>query len=194
MAEEVVLDKSAFKALAVDTRVNILKILGTRRHTQSELAASLNMSVPTVKEHLDALVKAELVERQDDGHKWIYYALSKKGKAILNPEERKFWILLSTTIITIAGGVTAWFRSTHSYLYVGTAAPAVQPVAQEAAPMLAKSVAPEALAMDSALAAEAAPKDAFPWGWFVLGTLVALQLAFLLYFWIKSRRNKKLLD
>ena len=57
MEEKITLEKDVFKALASDTRIAILKILDKRRHTQSELAVTLKLSVPTVKEHLN---KAEL--------------------------------------------------------------------------------------------------------------------------------------
>ena len=61
------LDKTVIKALSNDTRISILKALKSRRHTQSELATYLDLSVPTVKEHLLALEKAGLVEMHDEG-------------------------------------------------------------------------------------------------------------------------------
>ncbi len=99
------LDKETFKALASGTRVDVLKLLNQRRHMQSEIAASLGLSVPTVKEHLAALEKAGLVERHDEGRKWKYYSLTSKGKGVLNPEEMKIWIVLAMLVFSVVGGI-----------------------------------------------------------------------------------------
>ncbi len=108
---EIRLDKETFKALASTTRVDVLKLLGQRRHMQSELAAALSLSVPTVKEHLAALEKAGLVERHDEGRKWKYYSLTKKGKGVLNPEEMKIWIVLAMLVFSVVGGIFTAFRT-----------------------------------------------------------------------------------
>jgi len=108
------LDKETFKALASETRVDVLKLLGQRRHMQTEMASALGLSVPTVKEHLDALEKAGLVERHEEGRKWKYYSLTKKGKGVLNPEEMKIWIVLGLFILSFVGGIVTMFRSFSS--------------------------------------------------------------------------------
>ncbi|MBU0533150.1 winged helix-turn-helix domain-containing protein [Candidatus Micrarchaeota archaeon] len=99
--EEIVLDRTSFEALAADTRVKILKSLKERRKTLSELSKELNMSVSGTKEHLETLKKAGLIERIDDGHKWKYYELTKKGKGIIGPKEIKVWILLSISTVAL---------------------------------------------------------------------------------------------
>lgn len=101
--DTITLDKGAFKALASDTRVGILKSLGIRRKTLSELAREHGMSVSTIKEHLDNLSGVGLVEQKDEGHKWKYYELTRKGRGVLNPEERKIWILLSISALALLG-------------------------------------------------------------------------------------------
>ncbi len=105
------LDKETFKALASGTRVDVLKLLGKRNHMQSEIASALGLSVPTVKEHLAALEKAGLVERHDEGRKWKYYSLTKKGKGVLNPEEMKIWIVLAMLVFSIVGGIVNYFKT-----------------------------------------------------------------------------------
>lgn len=107
---DLLLDKRTFKALSNETRVRLLKALEVRRHTQSELADSLEVSVPTVKEHLDALVSAGLVERHEEGRKWKYYSLTKKGKNVLHPEEMKILIVLSTFLLSVLGSVLMFVR------------------------------------------------------------------------------------
>ena len=72
---------NTFRALSSPTRLKIIKSLNSRRKTQSELAGELHLHVSTIKEHLDNLVDAELIVQIDDGHKWKYYELTRKGKA-----------------------------------------------------------------------------------------------------------------
>lgn len=99
--DKIVLDRKSFEALAVDTRVKILKSLKERRKTLTEIAKEQKMSVSGIKEHLEILEKTGLIEKIDDGHKWKYYELTKKGKDIVGPKEVKVMILLSTSIVTL---------------------------------------------------------------------------------------------
>jgi len=120
--------------LASGTRVDVLKILDKRRHMQSEIATELNLSVPTVKEHLSALEKAGLVERFDEGRKWKYYALTKKGRGVLHPDDLKIFIVLGTFIIGVVGGIVSILRKPVVNL---------QTFGAESVPMLAKSAVDE---------------------------------------------------
>ncbi|MBN1170238.1 winged helix-turn-helix transcriptional regulator [Candidatus Micrarchaeota archaeon] len=101
MDDRIVLDRKSFEALAVDTRVKILKSLKQRRKTLTELAKEQNMSVSGIKEHLEVLEKTGLIEKIDDGHKWKYYELTKKGNEIIGPREVKVMILLSISIVSL---------------------------------------------------------------------------------------------
>ncbi len=98
--DRIVLDKKAFGALAVDSRVKLLKALTLRRKMLTELAAELKLSASATKEHLDTLVEAGLIEKFDEGHKWKYYALTRKGAGIVTPDrEIKVWVILGISII-----------------------------------------------------------------------------------------------
>lgn len=105
MPSEITLDQRAFKALAGDTRVAVLKSLQERRKTQTELAKELSVSAPTVKDHLEILQSAGLVQEIDDGHKWKYYQLTLKARHLLNPEDRKILILLGASVLGVLGGL-----------------------------------------------------------------------------------------
>ncbi|MEM0475773.1 MAG: winged helix-turn-helix domain-containing protein [Candidatus Norongarragalinales archaeon] len=134
--EKITLEKNAFKALASETRVSILKKLGARRATPSELAASLGISAQAASEHLARLERAGLVRREDEGRKWVYYSLTDKGKALVSPSEsRKIWVLLSLGFLafTVAG-------FSHFFL---------QPAAQLGAASGALGVAPPAFSEKS---------------------------------------------
>jgi predicted transcriptional regulator len=99
--DKIVLDRKSFEALAVDTRVKILKSLKERRKTLTEIAKEQNMSVSGIKEHLSTLENVGLIAKIDDGHKWKYYELTKKGKDVVGPKEVKVLILLSMSILTL---------------------------------------------------------------------------------------------
>jgi len=101
--DKIMLDKKTFRALAVDTRVKILKSLIKRRKTLSELKSELEMSPSSVKEHLDILLKVKLIKKIDDEHKWKYYEITRKGRSILGSKETKVWIVLALAIVAAVG-------------------------------------------------------------------------------------------
>lgn len=107
MGEGIVLDRKSFEALAVETRVKLLKSLRERRKTLTELAEERGMSVSGIKEHLAVLEKAELVRKMDDGHKWKYYELTGKGGEVVAPKELKVWLLLSISAVALLGSALA---------------------------------------------------------------------------------------
>jgi predicted ArsR family transcriptional regulator len=164
---------------------------------QSELAVSLDLSVPTVKEHLAALEKAGLVERHDEGRKWKYYSLTNKGKGVLNPEEMKIWIVLSMFVFSVVGGV--W-----SYLKMLAPSPEIMMEAKmagslestaDAAPMAMKAAVEEgAEAMQSLMAAAPEPLPVaeavnyWPYVFGIAAIVLAVALIYLLY---KSAQYKK---
>ncbi len=99
MDEKITLDRETFRALAVDTRVSILKSLDDEfQLTLTDLSERLGLAPSTVKEHLERLLEVGLIEQIDKGMKWKYYRLTKKGKQLLNPYEKRVWIVLSVTL------------------------------------------------------------------------------------------------
>jgi DNA-binding transcriptional ArsR family regulator len=98
--DKIILDKKSFGALAVDSRVNILKALKERRKTLSELSDELGLSVSSTKEHLGKLVDAELIIKVEDGHKWKYYELTRKGEKLVSPDQTvRVMVLLGISLI-----------------------------------------------------------------------------------------------
>jgi DNA-binding transcriptional ArsR family regulator len=99
------IDRQTLKALAADTRLDILKSLGKRRKTPSELSKELNLATSTVVEHLDKLEEAGLIRREETGHKWIYYNLTEKGSSLVKPKiPMNFVIVISICIIVFLAG------------------------------------------------------------------------------------------
>ncbi|HZX19807.1 MAG TPA: winged helix-turn-helix domain-containing protein [archaeon] len=100
-----------FKALSSKTRTDILKMLDERNFTLSELASKTGMAAPTVKQHASVLMEAGLIELNDEGRKWKYYSLTRKGKKLLeaNTNKSNIFLILSTVIIVGLLGFAAMF-------------------------------------------------------------------------------------
>jgi len=105
--DQVELSTNEFKALSSTTRTNLLKMLNERNYTLSELSTKTGMAAPTVKQHAAVLMGAGLIELQDEGRKWKYYSLTRKGKKIIKSKEQhtNILIILSSTIIVALLGV-----------------------------------------------------------------------------------------
>jgi len=103
MEEKILIDKETLKAIAVDTRLNILKLLSKKKYTLSDIAGILELGVSTIKEHLDILLKAGLIKKEDTERKWKYYSLTFKGKRLIEPREIKVLFAFITTLIAAVG-------------------------------------------------------------------------------------------
>ncbi|HUR70156.1 MAG TPA: winged helix-turn-helix domain-containing protein [Candidatus Thermoplasmatota archaeon] len=109
-ADELPIDVELIKVLASDSRRDILRILGKRRHTLTELAEALGLKKATVLEHLQKLVAAGLIKRMDeDDRLWVYYDLSPRGKRLVRPERTRFYLILGGTAIAavLLGAIVA---------------------------------------------------------------------------------------
>lgn len=111
----VVLDADSFRALAHPTRIDILRRLDEHQMTVSDLARTLTVSKSTAFKHLERLVGAGLVMREDAERKWVYYRISRKGSKMLHSENVTFsllvgWLGMLVGIVLIALAVyLAWF-------------------------------------------------------------------------------------
>jgi len=113
----ITLDQESFKALASEVRVDILKKLDERRQTVTDLSGLLNLSKPTLLEHLEKLQAAGLVKRVDEGRKWIYYELSQKGRKLLHPEKVAIVLALSSAgVLAAIGGFLLLARASGGLL------------------------------------------------------------------------------
>ncbi|WP_052418631.1 ArsR/SmtB family transcription factor [Methanolacinia paynteri] len=111
---EVILDKEIFEVLSSDKRIDILKSLNTRRKTNSELAREFSLQESTMHHHLMKLEEAGLIQPVDSKNKWIYYELTAKGDAILNPDkDTRFTILISSLLTYIAA-----FAAFYTYISI----------------------------------------------------------------------------
>lgn len=103
---KVTLDINAFKALASDTRLDLLKTLDGKRMSLKEISVATKLNKATLHEHLTKLNEAGLVKKNErTGHKWVYYTLSWKGECLLHPENSKIVVLFSATFVAFWIGV-----------------------------------------------------------------------------------------
>lgn len=158
--DKIVLDRKSFEALAVDTRVKILKSLKERRKTLTEISKEQNMSVSGIKEHLETLEKVGLIEKIDDGHKWKYYELTKKGKEIVTPREVKVLIMLSISLIALIASAFFMFPPMSQMEATQTGgAHVTSSEAPMAAPMAEENTAPDDVLYDDEEYGDASAKS-----------------------------------
>jgi len=98
---KITLDQESFKALASDTRIEILKRLDKSQMTVTDLANDLQVNKSAVYKHLSRLLDAGLVKKLEDNRKWVYYKLSMKGMHLLHPEKVQIALMLSATVLAI---------------------------------------------------------------------------------------------
>lgn len=193
------MDRETFKALASETRLDVLHALDNRRMTGSELARELELNKATVHEHLQILGATGLVAKLDEGRKWLYWELTWEGKKLLHPETgTTFNVLLGLSALAGGGGLIALGRALGWWL-ADHVAPAGDSGQQEAA--LAPENADDAdqssstEAMDGSDSSEMVlPNDAMDGGffddggWIFLALLATTVLMVGLAVWLRRRK------
>lgn len=114
---KVTLNRDTFKALASDTRLDILKALDGNKTTLSDLSKTTGLNKATLHEHLNKLTEAGLVKKKGrEGHKWVYYTLTWTGESLLHPENTKIVVMFATTVLALVAGISQlylYFRGTR---------------------------------------------------------------------------------
>jgi DNA-binding transcriptional ArsR family regulator len=107
---KVTLDRETFKALASETRLNILRVLDGKKLSLKDICDATSLNKATLYEHLLKLSEAGLVKRKErEGHKWVYYKLTWKGENLLHPENAKIVVLFTVTFIALFAGIVNLF-------------------------------------------------------------------------------------
>ena len=103
---KITLDRAAFKALASDTRLELLRTLDGKKLSLNDISKETNLNKATLHEHLSKLNEAGLVNKKvREGHKWVYYSLTWKGESLLHPENTKIVVMFSATLISLWAGI-----------------------------------------------------------------------------------------
>ena len=100
------LELEDIKALASDSRLEILKALDGKRLSLSDITKITNLKKATLHAHLSKLLGAEFIKKKErKGHKWVYYKLTWKGECLLHPENSKIVVLFSLAFFSFPIGV-----------------------------------------------------------------------------------------
>jgi len=114
---KVTLNLNDFKALASETRLDILRSLDGKKMSLNEISTATKLHKMTLHEHLSKLVEAGFVKKKErEGHKWVYYKLSWKGEGLIHPENTKVVVLFSTTFITLLFGIIGLVNIANSII------------------------------------------------------------------------------
>jgi DNA-binding transcriptional ArsR family regulator len=190
--DRITLDRDVFKALASDTRLDILKALDVRQKTVTELARELDLNKATVFEHLEKLAAVGLIQKieEDKERKWVYWQLSWTGRRLLHPEQITLAILLSTAGGALASGLLAlwvWWRTLLPTSASTGFQPSLPTTAEKSAdqPQTAAGLAPP----DPRAADAAAAHDPL-WMW-VAVAFVALCMALVVAAYVVRRQAAK---
>lgn len=100
------LEINDIKALASDSRLEILKALDGKRLNLKDITTITQLNKATLHTHLSKLLEAGFVKKKErEGHKWVYYKLTWKGECLLHPENTRIVVLFSLAILSFAAGV-----------------------------------------------------------------------------------------
>ena len=103
---KVTLNKDMFKALASDTRLDILRTIDGKKMGLKDISHATNLNKATLHEHLKKLYEADLVKRKErEGHKWVYYKLSWKGASLLHPENTRIVVMFAAAFVILFFGI-----------------------------------------------------------------------------------------
>ena len=106
---KVTLDKNMFRALASETRLNILKNLDGKKMNLKDVSDKTKLNKATLHEHLSKLHEAGLIKRKErEGQKLVYYKLTWKGNSLLHPENNRIIVMFSTTFLALFFGIVGF--------------------------------------------------------------------------------------
>lgn len=100
MEDRITIDRNTLKLLASETKMELLKKLGKSQLTLTDMSKTMGMSPSTIKEHLDELSRAGLILQKDEGRKWKYYELTRTGRQITSPTEKRVYFLLGLSALS----------------------------------------------------------------------------------------------
>ncbi len=196
---EVALSANEFKALSSKTRVEIIKLLGARKHNLTEISNKLSMRLPTIKQHLGVLERAGLIEQIESARKWKYYSLTAKGNALVGKAEASILIVLALAGIAMVGLLYEFAGKLAIFFSQGSIGPIVENALQEAPKMMSAGIAGATEAVEekaAEIAADSAAKQAVQAAATisitdaVLYLVVIVALALIIVFFIAKVRKK----
>lgn len=110
MESQVTIDRNTLKALVVESRLDILKLLVEKPYTLSDISELLKLKKPTVSEHLKVLEESGLIKKEDTKRKWKYYSLTFKGRKLVQPKEVAVMFAFAINIAALVGVVGFYLK------------------------------------------------------------------------------------
>jgi DNA-binding transcriptional ArsR family regulator len=118
--KRVTVGPDVFEALSSEERISILKLLDTNKQmTGTDVANVLGISKSSAFKQLNRLARAGLVDRMDEGRKWIYYRNTSKAERLLHPEDVTITLVLGAAVAAIVVGLLI-LVSIHPIIGPGT--------------------------------------------------------------------------
>lgn len=138
-------------ALASDTRKCILKCLSQKNHRPSDLSRELKKNKSTIVQHLEILYGAGLIERLErDGHKWIFYKLSKKGEVFFPNMKKRIW-LYALGILSAFGAIASMIMMMQPQAQIQSMSEYTAPTTYRAGSALMKQAAEQTIQQDNSV-------------------------------------------
>lgn len=99
------------RIVLLPSRIRIMRALAQKRATMTELSKRTGLSKSTVLKHLRVLAKYGLVIRNQEDRLWIYYDLTRAGRAVgrLNPLRILVMFSVAAGAALAAGAVATWW-------------------------------------------------------------------------------------
>lgn len=134
------------------TRLEILQVLTDRQRTAPETARELDMDRSGVYRHLESLAEAGYVDRVESDRKWVYYALTNKGQALLRLDSNGALILVVLATAGFVGYIVLrWWLQWRTWKERTGTLDAPQPIPEPSFPVLTVAIAvPVGLALTGA--------------------------------------------
>jgi DNA-binding transcriptional ArsR family regulator len=104
------------RIVLLPSRIRIMRALAQRRSTVTELSKRTGIAKSTVLKHLRVLKKHSLVLRNEEDRLWIYYDLTRAGRAVGKLDPLRILVLFASLLAAglLAGAVAAWRRGAQA--------------------------------------------------------------------------------
>lgn len=98
------------RIVLLPARIRIMRALVERRSTVTEISKRAGIAKSTALKHLRVLEKHHLVLRNEDNRLWIYYDLTRAGRAVGRLDPLRILVIMASLVSAglIGGALAAW--------------------------------------------------------------------------------------
>jgi DNA-binding transcriptional ArsR family regulator len=179
-----IVDRDVLKVLSADTRMDILKMLSKGDRTPSFIGKKLGKKSSTIVEHLDVLMKADLVKKiESPGKKWVFYTLTERGKGIVSSKSRRLIIILATSLFALLGSLASFV------MHISQQTSLIRRIGQFGTDDKLMQV-PEAINVTTTTVREFIPPTNQPYLYLTILLFVISTIGFIIYFYKRLKEVK----